>query len=99
TEHTVQPKESNLLIGRGAEEIALLSDGMPAMDSDGAMLLTTKIDVYHAGWFMVWTDDPPLRAIYVSKKKQMVQQAIFPNLDRDDGAGIVLYRLLPKEHP
>jgi hypothetical protein len=85
-----------LLIGRGADEISLLSDGLPAMDTDGAMPLAEKLDVYHPGWFMDWTDDRPARRATVAEKRTLVQRAIFPDLDRFDGAGIVLYQLFPK---
>lgn len=95
-EKKLHPAESDLLIGRGAEEISLLSNGTPAIDSDGAMPLTEKLDVYQPGWFMIWTNDPPQRAIYVAGKRQMVPRASFPNLDPANHAGIVLYRLSAK---
>ncbi len=88
--------QQQLLIGRGASEISLLSDGLPAIDTDGPMPLAQKLDAFHPGWFMSWTVDTPLRAVTVSEKRRMVQRAIFPNLNRFDGAGIVLYQLFPK---
>lgn len=88
---------THLLIGRGADEISLLSDGIPAMDTDGAMPLANKLDVYHPGWFMDWTDDRPARHATVAEKRTLVQRAIFPNLDRFNGAGIVMYQLFPKK--
>lgn len=87
---------NHLLIGRGADEISLLANGFPAMDSDGAMPLAEKIKVYHPGWFMDWTIDTPLRRESVAEKRILVQRAIFPDLDRDHHTGIVLYQLLPK---
>lgn len=90
------PEQSRLLIGRGADEISLLSGGLPAMDSDGAMLLAKKLDVYHPGWFMDWTDFAPLRRSTVSENRRMVQRDFFSELDPFNGAGIVLYQLFPK---
>jgi len=98
-ERNLHPAESDLLIGRGAEEISLLSNGTPAIDSDGAMPLTEKLDVYQPDWFMIWTNDPPQRAMYVAGKRRMVPQAYFPNLDRRNHAGIILYRLSAKVSP
>jgi len=43
-----------MLVGRGAEEISLLSGGLPGIYSDGAMPLAQKLDVLAAliaiGW-------------------------------------------------
>ncbi len=96
-EEKVQPAPNELLIGRGADEISLLSDGLAAMDTDGAMLLAQKLDVYHPGWFMTWTNDSPLRPATVEENRRMVKAATFPGLDRQDSGGIVLYRLFPKD--
>lgn len=84
-----------LLIGRGADEIALLANGIPTMDTDGAMPLAKKIDVYNPGWFMDWTNDGSARRASVAQECTLVQRAIFPDLDRTHHAGIVLYELLP----
>lgn len=83
----------DLLIGRGADEISLLSGGVPAMDSDGAMPLADKLDIYHPGWFMKWSNDSPLRIASVETKCRVVQMAFFPALDEHRHAGILLYRL------
>lgn len=96
TQKKSQPGSNELLIGRGADEISLLSGGLPAMDSDGAMPLAEKLDVYHPGWFMTWTSDPPLRTAIVAKNRRMVERAIFPGLDPYRHAGIILYQLFPK---
>lgn len=85
-----------LLIGRGADEISLLSGGLPAIDSDGAMPLEEKLDVFQPGWFMRWTSDPPLRTSIVDEHRRMVERASFFGLDPNRGAGIVLYQLYPK---
>jgi Dolichyl-phosphate-mannose-protein mannosyltransferase len=85
-----------LLIGRGANEVSLLANGLPAMDTDGPMPLAEKLDAYHPGWFMDWTDDRPARHATVAEKRTLVQRAIFSDLDCFDGAGIVLYQLFPK---
>ncbi len=90
---------NHLLIGRGADEISLLSGGFPTMDSDGAMLLQQKLDIYHPGWFMAWNNDPPLRASIVAKNRRMVERAHFGDLDRYRHAGITLYQLFPKQSP
>jgi hypothetical protein len=95
-EHKLHPETSDLLIGRGAEQIALLSGGLHAIDSDGAMLLANKLDVYSPGWFMDWTDFPPERRVTVAEHRRLVRAGFYPNLDPFNGAGIVLYRLLPK---
>jgi hypothetical protein len=92
----LQTGSNELLIGRGADEISLLSGGLPSMDSDGAMPLAEKLNVYHPGWFMTWTSDPPLRAAIVAKNRRMVERASFPGLDPNRHAGIVLYQLFPK---
>lgn len=85
-----------LLIGRGAEEVSLLSGGLPAIDSDGVMPLAQKLDVYHPGWFMRWTSDPPLRASIVQEHRRMVERAAFSGLDPNRGATLVLYQLYPR---
>ncbi|MGC1782394.1 MAG: glycosyltransferase family 39 protein [Acidobacteriaceae bacterium] len=87
---------NHLLIGRGADEISLLSDGLPAMDTDGTMLLAEKLDVYRPDWFMDWTDDKPARRDTVAGKRTLGQRATFPDLNHFNGAGIVLYEILPK---
>ena len=84
-----------LLIGRGADEISLLSNGLPAIDSDGAMPLADKLDVYHPGWLMVWSSDVPLRKATVAAKRRLVARGFFA-VDRSHGVGITLYQLFPK---
>jgi 4-amino-4-deoxy-L-arabinose transferase-like glycosyltransferase len=95
-QHQIQPVSDTLLIGRGADQVSLLSDGFPAIDTDGAMLLAQKLDVYHPGWFMYWTTDMPLRFATVAEKRRMIEAAAFPGLDRQNGGGIILYRIFPK---
>ncbi len=92
----IQPGSNELLIGRGAEEISLLSGGLPAVDSDGTMPLAEKLDVYRPGWFMAWSSDPPLRTAIVAEHRHMVERANFPGLDPSRHAGIILYQLFPK---
>ena len=94
--HAANPAWSELLIGRGAEEISLLSGGFPAMDSDGAMPLAQKLDTYPPGWFMQWTSEPPARRETVAAQRRMVERAAFPDLDRFRNAGIVLYQIFPR---
>lgn len=99
-EHRTDLASSELLIGRGVDEISLLSDGMPVMDSDGAMPLAEKLDVYHPGWFMDWTrGHPSLRMETVAAHRCLEERASFPNLDRFRDAGIVLYQIFPKDTP
>ncbi len=96
-EHKVNPAQSELLIGRGADEISLLSGGMATIDSDGAMPLAEKLDAYHPGWFMDFTGGlPTLRMETVAAHRRMVKSAVFPELDRYRHAGIALYRILPR---
>lgn len=95
-QHAANPALSELLIGRGAEEISLLSGGVSAMDSDGAMPLGKKLDVYHPGWFMRWTNEPPARRETVAAQRLLVERAAFPDLDRFRNAGIVLYQISPR---
>ncbi len=90
---------NHLLIGRGADEISLLSGGLPAMDSDGAMLLAEKLDVYHPGWFINWTDwAGPISARMetVAAHRRLIEKASFPDLDRYRNSGIVLYQIFPR---
>jgi 4-amino-4-deoxy-L-arabinose transferase-like glycosyltransferase len=96
-QHRTDAASNVLLIGRGADEISLLSGGLPALDSDGAMLLQQKLSVYNPGWFMAWTSDPPLRASTVAENRRMIQRANFAGLDSYRKAGIVLYQLFPRE--
>ncbi|HEY5083987.1 MAG TPA: hypothetical protein VII48_05670, partial [Rhizomicrobium sp.] len=93
------PGESALLMGRRADEVSLLSGGLAAIDTDGAMPLAEKLNVYRPGWFMEWSNDPPLRATVVGEHRRMVKRAFFPGLDRYHDAGIVLYQLFPKGTP
>jgi 4-amino-4-deoxy-L-arabinose transferase-like glycosyltransferase len=96
-EHETNPAQSDLLIGRGADEISLLSGGMAAIDSDGAMPLAEKLDVYHPGWFMDFTGGlPTLRMETVAARRRLVERAAFPELDRYRNAGIVLYQIFPR---
>ncbi|MGC9292614.1 MAG: ArnT family glycosyltransferase [Acidobacteriaceae bacterium] len=90
------PQSCKLMIGRGADEISLLSNGFPTMDSDGAMPLADKIDAYHPGWFMQWTFDAPQRTVTVSLRRQMEQRARFSVLGPTGQANLTLYHLLPK---
>jgi hypothetical protein len=95
-EHKANPAQPELLIGRGADEISLLSGGVAAIDSDGAMPLAEKLDVYHPGWFMDFTGGPPtLRMETVAAHRRLVERAAYPDLDRYRDAGIVLYQIFP----
>ena len=97
SEHKTNPAQPELLIGRGVDEVSLLSGGMAAIDSDGAMPLAEKLDVYHPGWFMEWTGGPPtLRMKTVAAHRRLVERAAFPELDRYRHAGIVLYQIFPR---
>lgn len=98
-EHASGAAANELLIGRGADEISLLSGGLPAMDSDGAMPLAQKLDVYHPDWFMNWTNAPAARLDTVASERTLVQRGDFRGLDPVDGAGILLFQLFPKHHP
>jgi hypothetical protein len=89
-------QSNKLMIGRGADEISLLSGGFPTMDSDGAMPLSDKIEAYQPGWFMQWTFDAPLRTVTVSLRRQMEQRARFAVLGPTGQANLTLYHLLPK---
>jgi hypothetical protein len=99
SEHHLHPETNTLLIGRGANEISLLAGGFPAMDSDGSMPLTEKIALYHPGWFMAWTNDPPQRTIFAAEQRDLVRRAFYPDLDPIQHAGIVLDQLIPKGQP
>jgi 4-amino-4-deoxy-L-arabinose transferase-like glycosyltransferase len=97
--HPAGTAPNQLLIGRGADEISLLSGGLPAMDSDGAMLLAEKLDVYHPGWFMDWTDwtgPISMRMETVAAHRRLIEKASFPDLDRYRSSGIVLYQIFPR---
>ncbi|HET9085912.1 MAG TPA: hypothetical protein VFN53_00130, partial [Acidobacteriaceae bacterium] len=85
-----------LVIGRGADELSLLSGGLPTMDSDGAMPLAEKLDVYRPGWFMDWSGDVPLRMATVASKRDVVPKQTFTVLSSSRFATITLYRLLPR---
>lgn len=95
-ENLANPARNKLLIGRGAQEISLLSGGLQAMDSDGAMPLAQKLDVYHPGWFMDWAKRSPARRETVAGHRRMEERAAFPDLDRFRHDGIVLYQLFPR---
>ncbi len=92
----IQPGSSPVLIGRGVDEVSLLSGGLAAIDSDGAMPLAQKVAVYQPGWFMNWTSDPPARPAIVAAERRMVDRADFLGLNPYNGAGIILYQLFPK---
>ena len=98
-EHASGAASNELLIGRGADEVSLLSGGLPAMDSDGAMPLAQKLDVYHPDWFMHWTNHPAARLTTVASERRLVQRAYFPRLDPFDGAGILLFQVFPRHQP
>ena len=69
------------------------------MDSDGAMLLAEKLDVYHPGWFINWTDwAGPISARMetVAAHRRLIEKASFPDLDRYRNSGIVLYQIFPR---
>lgn len=56
------PSVNPLLIGRGADQISLLSDGFPSMDRDGMLPVAEKIKMYRPGWYMDWREyDQPTR--------------------------------------
>ncbi len=98
-EHASGAASNQLLIGRGADEISWLSGGLPAMDSDGAMPLAQKLDVYHPDWFMHWTNHPAARVTTAASERTLVQRADFRGLDPFDGGGILLFQVLPKHQP
>ena len=94
-QHLADPKSNMLLIGRGTEEISLLSGGIPAIDSDGAMPVQEKLNVYHPGWFMRWTGHVPARMKTVGAYRHLTKRASFPELSRIRRTGIVLYQIYP----
>lgn len=94
-EHNNSPY-SPLLIGRGADEFSLLSGGLPTMDSDGAMPLAEKLDVYRPGWFVDWSGDVPLRIATVAAKRELAPQAAFSVMKSSRFARVTLYKLLPR---
>jgi hypothetical protein len=98
-QHPSGAASNQLLIGRGADEISLLSGGLPAIDSDGAMPLAEKLDVYRPGWFIDWKDwtgPTSLRMETVASRRRLVEKAAFPDLDRYRNSGIVLYQIFPR---
>ena len=97
--HSSGAASNELLIGRGADEVSLLSGGLPAMDSDGSMPLAQKLDVYHPDWFMHWTNHPVGRLTTVESERTLVQRANLRGLDPFDGAGILLFQIFPKHQP
>jgi Dolichyl-phosphate-mannose-protein mannosyltransferase len=96
-EHEINPAQSKLTIGRGVDEISLLSEGMATIDSDGAMPLAEKLDVYHPGWFMDFAGGlPTLRMETIAAHRRLIERAAYPELDRYRNAGIVLYQIFPR---
>lgn len=85
-----------LLIGRGADEISLLSGGLPTMDSDGAMPLAEKLDVYRPGWFVDWSGDVPLRMATVATKRDLKAREQFSIVRKSRFATVTLYQLFPR---
>ncbi|MES2219838.1 MAG: glycosyltransferase family 39 protein [Acidobacteriota bacterium] len=98
-EHASGAASNELLIGRGADEASLLSGGLPAMDSDGAMPLAQKLNVYRPDWFMHWTNHPVERLITMKSERTLVQRGNFRGLDPFDGGGILLFQIYPKQKP
>lgn len=96
-QHPAVPQPRPLLIGRAADEVSLLSGGLPTIDTDGSMLLADKLEFYRPGWFMNWTDDSLLRPATVAASRRMVERAEFPALNPYNGAGIVVYQIFPRE--
>lgn len=85
-----------LLIGRGADEFSLLGGGFPTLDSDGAMPLAEKLDVYRPGWFVSWSGDVPLRMATVAGKRKLVLRERFPIQASGRHTELKLYELLPR---
>lgn len=96
-DHALYPETNELLIGRGVDQISLLSGGFPTMDSDGAMPLAEKMDVYRPGWFMAWNWDVPLRKATVESKSKLAPRASFDVLGSRGENRITLYQVLPKQ--
>ena len=93
--HSSGAASNELLIGRGADEVSLLSGGLPAMDSDGSMPLAQKLDVYHPDWFMHWTNHPVGRLTTVESERTLVQRANLRGLDPFDGRESCCSRFFP----
>ncbi len=87
----------HLLIGRGAEEIALVSGGLPAIDSDGTMPLAEKITTYHAGWLVQWSRYTPQRLEGVAHRSGLQEQAAYPVFAPEKDAVLRLYKILPAQ--
>ena len=85
----------HLLIGRGAEEISLVSGGLPAIDSDGAMPLAEKIATYHVGWLVQWSRYTPQRMRAAQQQFELVRQAEYPVFSPEKMAVLRLYKILP----
>lgn len=85
----------HLLIGRGAEEISLISGGLPAIDSDGMMPMAEKIPTYHTGWLVQWSRYTPQRMRSAQQQFDFVRQSKYPVFSPEKMAVLRLYKILP----
>ncbi len=89
------PSSSPILIGRGADQISLLSDGLPAMDSDGAMPLGDKLEVYRPGWYMLWTENGLPAGPPAVNHFRFVERARYFVRDAHGHRFLLLYQIIP----
>lgn len=86
-----------LLIGRGADQIALLSDGLPSMDSDGAMPFAEKLETYQPGWYMQWSPSGLAGAPPAAKNFRFVESGRFSVREAHRDTYLFLYRIVPRQ--
>jgi hypothetical protein len=86
-----------LVLGHGAIESSLFTQ-IDAIDNMGSISLRDKLDIYHPGWLVLWSDDeafaarPDLLARY-----QPIPQGEWAVMDQPERSHLLLFRLQPRQ--
>lgn len=89
------PSANPLVIGHGAIETTYFTH-IPALDDLGSMPMDEKIDLYHPGWAVIWSDDI---SVYghptIAGKYALTEVGRYSVFDNPRRQYLLLYRIFP----
>jgi hypothetical protein len=90
------PSVNRLVIGHGVVETTLFTH-IPALDDLGSVPTVQKIDLYHPGWAVVWSDDVGVLAVpSVARSYAFTETGKYAVFDQPGRGFLLLYRIQAK---
>jgi len=87
------PSVNRLVIGHGVVETTYFTH-IPALDDLGSMPMVQKMDLYHPGWAVVWSDDVGILALpSVAHSYAFTELGKYSVFDQPRRGFLVLYRI------